>query len=1799
MANTQQGSQAQAEADSVIDKAVAEGGAYELIKQRLNQQGQELARATQALNAARLDEFGNSDMAVVARVRVRTENNCIPRDLVQVGEYLLFGYNVFIGLKKETQISDVFALFKAEQKEDGIELLQQDASASFLSDKRFGQDFAELYRYYKHTKLVELTVKDSKLLMGFQIGERLDDIRVFRWAMSPDAQKLEYIDNRGERDIQLPPAHDFEWQACSREHTVHGRHPHVNILDTVFVETIGGDLTIKIENNTEDGLGIYREPVDDKTQSIDDAAYHYAQLGDLILLKIRPYREENWRYFVFNTTTQAVLRMDAIGASCVQLPEDHGVVFPGGYYLRGGDWKIFDEAVEAMRFKRMLRSPNGEDVLYVFYEPEEGRIALLAYNIIAKQLANPILCNGYALADSGQLILFSAEDEATRVHPMQIWTTPYQSDEFASLQPASRSFLGRIGNATLVRGISDLFSVARAIEKQSVSVRLYEDLASNAAKIFDNHYWIDDSGEQAELNAVAPTLRDIISTAELAIDEFAKVENIREQSISALNSASGKQKKLVESIRTASWETAEEYVQALDSLRQHSGHLATIKQYRYMDQQKIASMEQQLSDVQATLSTRTADFLATEGALLPYYEKIENLNQQVVTSNTNAELKPLLDNIESTAAGLDLLSELLASLKVDDATQRTRIIDAISEVYAQLNQSKAEARHKQKNLGSAEAVAEFSAQFKLFNQSITNALGLANSPEACDEGMSRLLIQLEELETRFANYEQFLGDIMAKREEIYENFEAHKQRLLDERARRAQAIADAASRVINNVEQRSTKFSEAEKLNTYFASDPMVHKIQEFVANLRELNASVMADDVEARFKATREQALRVLRDKTDMYSAGGDIIKLGPRHQFSVNTQALDLTILPRNDELYFHLSGTDYFAAVNNEKLDSLRDYWKVNLESESDAVYRAEYLAASIMRAAERGEDGLNPRTLQEALLDHATLLKLVRDFATPRYKEGYDSGIHDQDATFILQKLIPAIEAADLLIFDPKSRGLAQVFWANIERISQQLKHKRLSYETWEERAQSAARMRERFGSHYAHELLSEEIHHALVEFIQYHPIACSALELRRAADYLVHELGRERCEFIGSRYAHILAESLKRSLDDDAWRRFQIALEKMMGWPAERWSLSCAWLQSMIEDARRRGDEQLPRLTRYIPEAAALINADTRIDRRSTEVDLELSIDGLRGEHPRIRARRLDIAIDEFSLRLDQHHSEFVPRYREYLALRQNVINKERESLGLAQFKARPLSSFVRNKLINEAYLPIIGDNLAKQMGAVGESKRSDLMGLLMMISPPGYGKTTLMEYVANRLGLIFVKVNCPSLGHDVLSLDPAQAPNATAKQELEKLNLGLEMGNNVMLYLDDIQHTHPEFLQKFISLCDGTRRIEGIWRGKSKTYDMRGKKFCVVMAGNPYTESGEVFKIPDMLANRADIYNLGDILGGMDDAFALSYIENSLTSNAVLAPLATRDINDVYLLIRLARGDDVATNDLSHPYSGAEINEICDVLRKLFVVRDVVLKINQQYILSAAQADQYRIEPPFKLQGSYRNMNKMAEKISSVMNNTELMSLIADHYQGEAQLLTTGAEENLLKLAELRGNMTQEQQTRWQQIKQDFLRNKAMGGDESDTGIKLVAQLHDLNSGLREGIEKLLKPHDSATVHNDDPIRQQQLDANSKALRILLKTLNHNLSNLEQRVARPVAAPQVEVINQPVPGIDKLLQALANTIEHTISPLVRNMDKKLDIDLRTYNKMIEVSEQLRDLERQVTQDMAVKNVRKPQPPTPK
>ncbi|MEM1003642.1 MAG: DNA repair ATPase, partial [Bacteroidota bacterium] len=337
-------------------------GAYEIIRARLEQQSSTLGDKLKTLNSKRVETFGSTQMTVLGQTRIRTENNCIPRDLLNVAGKLLFGYNVFVGMKSEIAVNDVFNYQAFEETETGVDFYPVSLEECFLSDPKFTEHFKELYRYYKDAKLIQLRNAHGKKLAVFQIGRTHKDVKVFRWAVDNELN-VNYLDNRGERDNTFPPSHDIEWIETTRDNHITGKSPHVSILDIVFVETINGTLTVKLENNTEEGLGIYEESVEDPNQSLADAQIAYAQIGNLILLKICPYREEQFRYLIFNQVTEQVTRIDAIGQGCIQLPEDHGVMFPGGYYLKSGDYKLFEgENFDDMQFLQQIKSPNGEDV---------------------------------------------------------------------------------------------------------------------------------------------------------------------------------------------------------------------------------------------------------------------------------------------------------------------------------------------------------------------------------------------------------------------------------------------------------------------------------------------------------------------------------------------------------------------------------------------------------------------------------------------------------------------------------------------------------------------------------------------------------------------------------------------------------------------------------------------------------------------------------------------------------------------------------------------------------------------------------------------------------------------------------------------------------------------------------------------------------------------------------------------------------------------------------------------------------------------------------------------------------------------------------------------------------------------------------------------------------------------------------------------------------------------------------------------------------------------------------------------
>jgi hypothetical protein len=332
-----------------------------------------------------------------------------------------------------------------------------------------------------------------------------------------------------------------------------------------------------------------------------------------------------------------------------------------------------------------------------------------------------------------------------------------------------------------------------------------------------------------------------------------------------------------------------------------------------------------------------------------------------------------------------------------------------------------------------------------------------------------------------------------------------------------------------------------------------------------------------------------------------------------------------------------------------------------------------------------------------------------------------------------------------------------------------------------------------------------------------------------------------------------------------------------------------------------------------------------------------------------------------------------------------------------------------------------------------------------------------------------------------------------------------------------------------------------------------------------------------MLANRADTYNLGDIVGGQAERFKASYLENAVTSNPVLAPLANKSQQDIRAFIRMAETGE-REGEFEGSYSAREIEEIQSVLKKLVAIREVLLRVNHEYIHSAGQADEYRTEPPFRLQGSYRNMNRLAEKVVSIMNDQEVQAMVLDHYRIEAQTLTTGAEANLLKFKELIGALTPEEQARWDDIKKTFRRNQfARGADPTDPVGRVVAQLSAFQSGL-EGIQAALQSQLSK-AQAPVVVDLAPLGAGLEALR---ETVRAGLSQplVEEGPSRDARSAARELAAQLGEGLKALREDLSRAItavhSGTMADKVESLSHELEMIHSTLATLKDVAAQQRD-----------------------
>lgn len=1604
-----------------------DGGTYEIIQNRLQKQKIDLQDRLQKLNEERKNVFGSLETKLIANDRINTENNCIARDIVSLNNLCLFGYNVHFGLRTDINLNDVFSSYEFKDNR----FIPQ--SLALLEDETFLLDFSNLYKYYRNTIFSKFAIIGNYLYMVFQLSDSTTDIKTFKWLITNGG--LQYIDNRSEHEYKFPRQHEFKWLEATRDMHRYGVHAHVSILDKVFVETIGGDLTIKIEDNTKEGKGILDEPVAQMDQTLDDGQYRYADLGNLLVLEIKPFQEES-RYFVYNHKLKQVQKIQSVKDTCILLPDDQGIIFPTGYYLQTGEYNIFDNAIPNVKFQDKISSPNGEDFLYVFYSPATALYNLMSYNVITQEIKTPIICNGFTVLKNGELCYFRTEDEQTKHHMIQIWQTPFLKGDFMPSQH-EETLLYKIGNKDIVKAMAEVNGLVTLLNKEDNYDGLYSDIAKFSKDILNAYYWLPEA-ETQQLNI---PLTEINGAANSAIDEFQKVVQLKRNAAKQTQEIQKKADAIFSKIKSTSFKSINDFVALLTQLRSLRGETISLNDIRYIDPTFVKTLEEEIAVQTQKISEKCVQFLLDDKALKPYHEAVAEKKTAMDKIKKVIEAKRLEQEVNQIATDLELLIDIVSNLDIEDTSHSTKIIDDISLIFAMLNQLKAGIKNKKKSLGSAEAQADFAAQLKLIDQSIINYLDIATTPEKCDEFQTKISIQLEELEGKFADWDAFITLIIEKREEVYGAFEARKNSLVEKRNKKAMALQNASERIIKGVRKKAESFKTATEINGYFAANLMINKVRNIVQQLKDQEDTGKAEEIETSLKTAREDALRKLKDKLDLYEDGDTVIRLG-KHKFGVNKQPLDLTIVLKDGALNYHLTGTDFYQELTDQTLLNSRHIWDQEYVSETTEIYRGAYLAYKLFKK-------LPLDTLLEA--GDVALLAIVQENSRNDYSEGYVKGVHDLDATKILKVLVHKHHELGLLTYAPELRAYAQYFWHSLEQNTQKNLNQTIK---------ASGQVLQFFPNTTEYQFIINTLGKEVNAFSKKESLFSPDLS-EPIANYIFEELQSDT-EFVRSSVAVGMKEAFAKALKtQQADLKFKNSYESLPTFTGKV-QLIKQWVTAFLSS------QKLSSNLRYVDEVVCLILFEDESVLKTQAASPIKKINNLGGDHGCIKEGVFEFNYHNFIAQLALFTKEQVPAFEHFKKAKQEVTESLKERLKLDEFKPRVLTSFVRNKLIDQVYFPLFGDNLAKQLGTVGDNKRTDRMGMLLLISPPGYGKTTLMEYIANRLGLVFVKINGPAIGHQVTSVDPESATNSAAREELKKLNIAFEMGNNVMLYLDDIQHCNPEFLQKFISLSDGTRKIEGVYNGKSKTYDLRSKKFCIVMAGNPYTESGDKFRIPDMLANRADIYNLGDIIGDTAHLFKLSLIENSLTANPLLQQLSNTHFEDIYTLIdRIENG--TQETQLKGNHTVQEITDYTKVLEKVITIRDTVLKVNAEYIRSAAMEDAYRTEPSFKLQGSYRDMNKLVAKIAPIMNNKELATLLLSHYESESQTLTSSAEANLLKYREIIGALDKAQQNRWHTIKETFMKNnKLKGFGDKNEMAQVLSQMMEFTENL-EGIKRALE----------------------------------------------------------------------------------------------------------------------------------
>ena len=1616
-------------------RSEAPSSAYDLLIARLGQIGTELRAASNQLNEARSAAFSSAEILLGEQERIATELTCSPRDAVALDDLLLVGFHFPSTTSGHRTAAEAFSLFRVVPKSDmDWDLLPIAAGDPryFIGDAGFVRDVGEMFTYYADARLISLANTGEQLRMVFSVGSNDEDVRVYRWRLGRPGELPIYIDAFGESDALETPRYDMEWATLDREDFVEGRDPHWRLLDGLTLALEDGKLSFKVPDLVHGTRSCFLDEVQQRSQDVGELVIAIADVGEVQLIRIHPYREA-LRHYIFNRLTRSVQRVDAIGFGCHQLPASQGVVFPGGYHLQNGETRVFTlgtslaGGAQGFQLQAVIRSPNGEDLLYAYHRPKTGDYLLCAYNLVTRTMATPLVAHGYGVFSDGAMVTIRQAPEPQRVHTLSLYTSPFCAPEKYQPKIATDSFLGRIGNPELVAALGELLSLATDALHPEFLHEVFEALVARSTTLIDTYGWL----QQGEAHGIAELLVSLRRAAGSVLDEFNAVAAAQRDANTAVQ----------DHVLLAGAYAAEAQLEVRDTTtylrlvadgRVLLGELSELGDQRYVDQTKVQECVEQVRGSYLALANRAITFLGTDGALSAQFEEFDAAERSGAAAATAQELSVLSASIDESGQRLVMLTEVVGGLEVEDPTHKTAVLSQLASALARRNTVRAGLEVRLRQLRQQESAGGFQAALSVLGQRATGSLMSVATTADADLALSTLFAELESLEVQYGDVAECAEALAQKRDELTSAFGRTRDALGAERTARIDRIETSARRVLQTLSQRAGTLADRAAVDGYFATDPLVGKVKSTVEDLTRLGETGRASTLSQALTTARDTARRLARDRAELFDAG--TVALG-RWRFGVNEEPFELRLEPRTPAdvasspsmpsqtigtgasagpasegsatWTLRLTGTDLRLPLPGTELDQFSDLADRVWPSETATLPRALFLAFAAI------ESGISPSELGA--------------FASSRLEEGYEMGVHDNDAALCMSAMMASINAG--LVVGAAERSVAQEWYNSLDRTqSEPVRRELIAIKSLGQGATLKGLIAR------AHPELAALARNSDLEIDT--AVAMSEL-VERAGTPIVSQTGADDAEIL---------------------RKF--ATESGLSIENAPFSAVMSWARDLLG-----GDS--------LAAAEAVLAVRVPGVRVAAGVPRTVEVSGLVSAHPSIEVGTLKVDTATMFTAFRRERTTGSARFLEFHSARRAALESWRNELSLDSLRPRVLSSFVRNRLVNEVLLPLIADNFARQLGMNGPNQ-----GMLLLISPPGYGKTTLVEYLCDLLGVALVKINGPALGTGVVSLDPAVAPDQASAAELVKLNRGFAMGNNTVVYVDDIQHTSPEFLQKFISLCDATRTVEGVLDGSPETFNLAGKRFAVVMAGNPYTSDGDAFRIPDMLANRSDVHNLGDMVAGpAGQAFADSYLENACGVNEVLSAVASRGGDDLQRFIEAANGSPLRSEQLSYSYSAKELADVSATLQHMMVIRDCLLRVNSAYIASAARSEDLRGEPAFLLQGSYRNMARLAAQVLPQMNRAEVDQLVTAHYHNESQTLAAAGSWNLAKLAEVLGTAGPAELEALDAMRESW--RAANVGD--DPMVAMAAALRGIRDALVTPLEGLHAAKENATAKATTP----------------------------------------------------------------------------------------------------------------------